>query len=577
MTDTQPQPQSLVDWDYWLNRWPDAPVVLTRANAADGYPKALTPLSEDLVLRFEEAGVRRFYFETLKALRPGDCPTPFMQAYYGLVYLNADQMGDLGDAMPGSSRFVVFQSVLGLGPDPAFVAPKPSLAGRLALARAGVRVMPRVLSLARTTAARIERQIAEVDAAQPSSPDDLDRPAAAAWLARLEALQTPAWETLMIAATIAIALFETTQKAIASAVGEAGADLTNRLHVGLGGNESAEAGIAVQRLADIARASAAVTSALERRASIDEVRVADAGFARELDRVIGRFGHRAPAELELANDSWRADPAQLLDVVRIELRRPRHAEGASHIRAEAEAELASTVSSPRRRVLGALLKRSRHLMAVRENAKIPVVRVFDATRRLLAGVAPTLVAAGVVPDAGSLVYLRYDELREVLAGGPGPGHEELGRRRDAHARCLELELPELAEAGPGWLRPLDNTLLSSRGLVPPAPTDALTDRLEGIGASPGRITGTARVMLDPSDDFEPGDVLFAKTVDPGWAPVLSCAGAVVLDMGGLLSHGAVVARELGIPCVVNVRSGTTHARTGSQVTVDGSAGEVLLV
>ena len=78
------------------------------------------------------------------------------------------------------------------------------------------------------------------------------------------------------------------------------------------------------------------------------------------------------------------------------------------------------------------------------------------------------------------------------------------------------------------------------------------------------------------EDFEPGDILFAKTVDPGWAPVLSCAGAVVLDMGGLMSHGAVVARELGIPCVVNVRSGTTHARTGSVVTVDGSAGEVLL-
>ena len=92
------EPVGLVTWDYWLNQWPATPVALTRANAADGYPKALTPLSQDLVLRFEEAGARRFYFETLKALRHGDCPAPFMQAYYGLVYLNADQMGDLGDA-----------------------------------------------------------------------------------------------------------------------------------------------------------------------------------------------------------------------------------------------------------------------------------------------------------------------------------------------------------------------------------------------------------------------------------------------------------------------------------------------
>ena len=97
-----------------------------------------------------------------------------------------------------------------------------------------------------------------------------------------------------------------------------------------------------------------------------------------------------------------------------------------------------------------------------------------------------------------------------------------------------------------------------------------------MAASPGRVTATARVLLDPFDDFEPGDIVFAKTVDPGWAPVLSCAGAVVLDIGGVMSHGAVVARELGIPCVVNVKAGTEVVRTGATVTVDGSTGEVLL-
>src|SRR5205823_211134 len=100
---------------------------------------------------------------------------------------------------------------------------------------------------------------------------------------------------------------------------------------------------------------------------------------------------------------------------------------------------------------------------------------------------------------------------------------------------------------PGWLRPLDDQFFSARGMLPPTKSDAITDRLTGIAASPGRITATARVLLDPTDEFEPGDVLVTKTVDPGWAPVLSCAGAVVLDIGGLMSHGAVVARELGIP------------------------------
>jgi pyruvate,water dikinase len=69
-------------------------------------------------------------------------------------------------------------------------------------------------------------------------------------------------------------------------------------------------------------------------------------------------------------------------------------------------------------------------------------------------------------------------------------------------------------------------------------------------------------------------VLFAKSVDPGWSPILACAGAIVLDSGGLVCHGAVVARELGIPCVVGVRAGTMLARSGASVTIDGSSGTV---
>ena len=552
-------PRGLVPWDYWLNAWPSGPVALTRANAADGYPKALTPLSQDLVLRFEEAGVRRFYFESLKALRAGDCPAPFMQAYYGLVYLNADQMGDLGDAMPGSTRFGVFQTILGLEPDPGFALPTPTLRQRLSEARAGARVGPRVLRLASRAKARIDAQIAEIEEVRPANPDSVTRGEARAWLARLEALQVPAWETLMIGTAIAMAFFESTEKAISRFAGGDGRDLTNRLHVGLGGNESAESGLAIRSLAELARARPATLAALERHDPVATVAATDADFAAALQRVIVRFGHRAPAELEIANPSWRADPAQLLDVVRIELQRAAPTEAADAIRTDAEAELASRVKGIKAGVVGVLLRRSRDLMAVRENGKVPAVRLFDETRRLLAAVAPGLVHDGVLPDAGAATLLRYDELCSVLAGGGGPGLAELGRRRVEHDRCLGLDLPELVLADAAGLHPLDDGFMRERGLLPPGRVDLAAERLEGIGASPGQCTGTTRVLLDPFEDFEPGDVLFAKTVDPGWAPVLSCAGAVVLDMGGLMSHGAVVARELGIPCVVNVKSGTTVA------------------
>jgi pyruvate,water dikinase len=565
---------SLVDWDYWLNRWPEAPVVLTRANAADGYPKPMTPLSQDIVLTYEEAGCRRFYFDTLGAFGPGDVPDPFMQAYYGLVYLNADQMGDLGNVMPGSSRIGMFQTFFGLDPDPAFVPPRPTFADRLKEAGAGLKIGPRILRLARRCTARIQQQLVDIERVRPGDPDKVSLAEAAAWLDRLEAMQTECWETLMIGSSLGAAFHEATEKAVTRCVGDDGRDLTNRLHVGLGGNESAEAGRAVRTLAAAARAEPEVATAIEAGSPVEEILAAPA-FAAAFGEVISRFGHRAPAELELANPSWRADPSQLLDVVRIELHRQKQPENASLIRADAEAELDRRVGRIKRALVHILLSRSRKFMAIRENGKIPIVRVFDDTRRLLAAVAPALIDAGVLGAPEDMCFLRYQELRGVLRGDGGPGIGELERRRSAHEHCLELDLPELVEAGPGWLRPLDDTFFSGRGMRPPATAETITGKLAGMAASPGRVTATARVLVNPFDDFEPGDILVAKTVDPGWAPLLSCAGAVVLDIGGVMSHGAVVARELGIPCVVNVKAVTEVLQTGTTVTVDGSTGEVL--
>jgi pyruvate,water dikinase len=101
-------------------------------------------------------------------------------------------------------------------------------------------------------------------------------------------------------------------------------------------------------------------------------------------------------------------------------------------------------------------------------------------------------------------------------------------------------------------------------------------RLRGIAASGGTATGRVRVALTAEDgaDLEPGEILVAPFTDPGWTPLFTVAGAIVMDLGGLLSHGAIVAREYGIPAVVNARRATTTLRTGQTVTVDGDTGEV---
>jgi pyruvate,water dikinase len=100
----------------------------------------------------------------------------------------------------------------------------------------------------------------------------------------------------------------------------------------------------------------------------------------------------------------------------------------------------------------------------------------------------------------------------------------------------------------------------------------------GLGVSGGVVEGMVRVLLDPEfDDVEPDEVLVAPTTDPSWASVLFLCQALVVDIGGHLSHAAIVARELGIPCVVDTRDGTRRLRTGDLVRVDGTAGRVEIV
>ena len=116
----------------------------------------------------------------------------------------------------------------------------------------------------------------------------------------------------------------------------------------------------------------------------------------------------------------------------------------------------------------------------------------------------------------------------------------------------------------------------------PAPTaigtDAGAEAVTGLGVSSGIVEGSARVIVELGDDeVESGEILVCRTTDPGWASYFFVAGGVVIDVGGPISHGAIVARELGIPCVINTRNGTQRLHTGDRIRVDGTTGTVTLI
>ena len=135
-----------------------------------------------------------------------------------------------------------------------------------------------------------------------------------------------------------------------------------------------------------------------------------------------------------------------------------------------------------------------------------------------------------------------------------------------YERNLDVILPEHSKGRP---RPLTPRELETREEV---------ETLRGIGVSPGKVTGRARVITDPLRDAEikPGEILVAPVTDAAWSPLFVTAAAAVVEIGGPLSHGSIVAREFGLPCVVNASSATRIIKTGQTITVDGGRGKVHL-
>ncbi|MCZ2860612.1 PEP/pyruvate-binding domain-containing protein [Blastococcus sp. VKM Ac-2987] len=222
--------------------------------------------------------------------------------------------------------------------------------------------------------------------------------------------------------------------------------------------------------------------------------------------------------------------------------------------------LTGQVVDVRLHVLRRLVTDASDGLARRENVKAAVLALGGEVRRVHLELGRRLAATGALPDAEAVDLLRERELAPALAGVPPAPAELARRRRWLRQRTEEPPLP-----------------VRFTGVPDTAPVAVpVGDRLDGWAAAPGRHTGRARVLREPDPDLlEVGEVLVAAATDAGWSPLFLRAGAIVVERGGPLSHAAIVARELGVPAVLNV-TGASSVLDGRTVTVDGDAGTVLL-
>lgn len=287
---------------------------------------------------------------------------------------------------------------------------------------------------------------------------------------------------------------------------------------------------------------------------------------------LARYGHRAVAEIDLGMPRWSAKPDHILGMISNYLRveDPEQAPDRQFARAAEHAEdrirglveQARARSPWRARALELSLRRVRQLAGLRELPKFYIVLILGEMHRQLLRVGADLASAGTVAAADDVFFLDFDEIRVGLRGADLHGIVT-DRRRLYDTELRRRRIPRLLLS--------DGTDVEAALMADSPASGAVT----GTPASAGTATGRVRVILDPvGAHLEPGEILVAPSTDPGWTPLFMTAGALVMEMGGIISHGAVVAREYGIPAVVGVPDATTRLHTGQTVTVDGAAGTI---
>lgn len=358
---------------------------------------------------------------------------------------------------------------------------------------------------------------------------------------------------------------------------------------GLEGNIVTEMDLTLGDLADLARPVPALRDALTAAdpvAALKAQRGAEGTepFFAAWDDFLTRFGHRGAGEIDVGVPRWGDDPTAPLKTIAALLGNAPGSHRAQQQLAHRQAEdaLAQVMTGARRGPLGfvrgpfvaKMARRLRTYLALREHHKSTVMELLEFVREESYAAGERLAAAGVLARADDVWMLRMAELREAVRA-----LEQKPARTDTLARLRALVETRAREQA-RWQRWSPPPVLTSDGeAIAPAPeAEAPAGTLVGTAVSSGVVEGVVRVVQDAArSTLAPGEVLVAPFADPGWTPLFMHASALVMEVGGTMTHGSVIARELGIPAVVAVDGATQKLRSGQRVRVDGDRGWVTVL
>jgi pyruvate,water dikinase len=298
-------------------------------------------------------------------------------------------------------------------------------------------------------------------------------------------------------------------------------------------------------------------------------------FAAAYRAFIHEFGFRGQREVDPSTRSWDEAQNFVIGAIRADLDSPAsrnpHAleRRTSAARRRLETRLESRLPEKARKQYHEYLQLAQSLDRLRESTKANWARSCRNYRPPVMELGRRLAASGVIAEPDDVWYLRLAELREAADGklAATAARKAITERKGEYERLQDFQLPDVFQL------PVE--------LIPIERAKASKDKVfQGVAISGGTATGKARVILsaDAAEDahIEPGEVLVAPVTDAPWSPLFVPAAAVVVEVGGMLSHAAIVAREYGIPAVAGIKGATQLIKTGMTVTVDGNKGTVTI-
>ena len=345
---------------------------------------------------------------------------------------------------------------------------------------------------------------------------------------------------------------------------------------------SVEMGLTLADLADIVRANIAENADLEPvsiAAVIRRLVIQDGNFLAALNIFLEKYGMRCSGEVDLANPRWRENSliiaAPICNHIRCNAANQhqlRFQEGKRNAEKYAT-KLVKSVKCQRfgqvkSAIIEHLLKIYRNTFGLREYPKYLMMTLFDIYRKKLLAIGNNLLTAKEFTDSKDVFWMSLEELHTILETKDASQFAKIIATRKAERHNFERIQPPrvLTESGEIVLAP------------PAVGNESSANILRGTAVSTGVIVGRARIVFDPSAvQIETGDILVAPYTDPGWTPLFMSASALVTEIGGLMTHGTVVAREYGIPAVTCVENATTRISDGQMIRVDGGCGVVEII